>query len=243
MDLKRTTLHADGANRYRRQLILPEIGIEGQMRLCQAKILVVGAGGLGSPNLLYLSAAGIGTLGIMDSDEIQISNLQRQVLYQTADIGQGKAHMAAQRIEALNPNIHTKVYPYRLTEDNAQAIINEYDLVIDATDNYATRRVIDNATLWCRKPFVYGAVQGFGGQVAIFNDPRKESSVRYQDLFADTQLADDAEEIGVVSAMPGVIGTIQAMEAIKWILELGDLLSGKLLSINLLTNEYQLFDF
>lgn len=232
---------SDISERYQRQLILPEIGEEGQKKLSESSILVVGAGGLGSPILLYLASAGIGKLGIMDGDTIQISNLQRQILYRTHDLGKNKVEIAQLQVSALNP--HTKVisYSYRLSQDNALSIFSEYDLIIDATDNYATRRVIDDATQKLNKPFVYGAVQGFRGQVSLFNDP-EHPSLRYQELFPNTEYADDNEAIGVISPIPGIIGSIQAMEAIKWILCPEKSLVGKFLTIDLLNNEYILLD-
>ena len=226
--------------RYARHLILEEIGEPGQEKLKRAKVLVVGAGGLGSPVLLYLTAAGIGRIGILDNDIVSESNLQRQILYDTQCLGALKVEVAARKLQALNP--YTTIVPYAqwLTSENT-FIIAEYDLVIDATDNLPSRYLIDEACVRYGKPFVYGSICEFKGQVSVFNyqgGPTYRVLYEYHDAIAEFQ-----QPQGVIGALPGVVGSIQANEAIKLILGSQDTLSGKLMLIDLLKGSFQTMNF
>lgn len=227
--------------RYARQIMMPEIGLKGQKKLSKASVLVVGAGGLGAPVLMYLAAAGVGHLGIVDNDHVSLSNLQRQLLYRDEDIGKLKVEQAALELQQINPNLHLECYPLRLNHENAPQIMQHYDLIIDACDNYTTRLLLDQCTLALRKPLIYGTVEGFRGQIALFSP---DSPTRYSDLFGD--LSEDADKdnppVGIIGASAGVIGAIQACEAIKLLVEHPSALSSKLLTIDLLEHKYQLFD-
>ncbi len=218
--------------RYSRHLLLEEVGEAGQEKLLQAKVLVVGAGGLGSPVLLYLAAAGIGTLGIMDDDTISESNLQRQVLYDSLCLGAPKAETARRKLQALNPHCTVHTYDERLTATNVPQIIPAYDIVIDATDNLTARYVINDACVAAGKPFVYGSICEFEGQVSVFN---YRGGPTYLDLYEyHDGVPDFRQPLGVIGALPGVIGSIQASETVKVILGSDSTLSGKLLLIDLL---------
>lgn len=204
--------------RYSRQEILPEIGHDGQARLKQARVLMVGAGGLGCPALLYLAGAGVGTLGIIDPDTIDISNLHRQVLYSTRDQGRPKAECAKARILDLNPEIRAHTYAAELDADNAERLFQDYDLIIDGTDRFAAKFLISDAAVKTGKPLVYGAIQGFEGQVGIFDS---NGGSCYRCLYPQPPLARvmNCAEAGVIGAVAGTIGTLQAMEAIKVIVD------------------------
>ncbi len=226
--------------RYSRHLLLEEIGEQGQEKIKNAKILVVGAGGLGSPVLLYLAAAGIGTIGIMDDDTVSESNLQRQVLYDTRCIGEPKTKVAAGKLQALNPYICIHSYTQRFTTENSEEIVNEYDVVIDATDNLLSRYAINDVCVKCGKPFIYGSICEFEGQVSVFN---YRNGITYRDLYEYHEgIKDFRQPLGVIGALPGVVGSIQATEAIKVILNSPDTLSGKLLLINLLKGTFRLLE-
>lgn len=223
--------------RYSRHLLLQEVGEEGQEKLLQAKVLVVGAGGLGSPVLLYLAAAGVGTLGIMDDDTVSESNLQRQVLYDTLCLGAPKAEAARRKLQALNPHCTVHAFSERLTATNAPQIIPAYDIVVDATDNLTARYVINDACVAAGKPFVYGSICEFEGQVSIFN---YRGGPTYRDLYEyHDGVPDFRQPLGVIGALPGVIGSIQTSETVKVILGREDTLSGKLLLVNLLTGTFR----
>lgn len=224
--------------RYTRQIALPEVGEEGQQRLRAASVLVVGAGGLGSPLLLYLTAMGIGRLGIVDDDVVGLSNLQRQVLYTTEELGRSKAQAAQARLSALNPEVRIEVCPERLTEHNVEVVARGYDIVVDACDNYATRLLIDEVTARLGIPYIYGSVEGFVGQVSVFN---ALGAGRYRSFAGDAVAESEGRAGGVLGALPGVVGSIQAMEVVKLIVGCGEPLTGKLLHIDLLTNTYQTF--
>lgn len=220
--------------RYNRQLIIPEIGERGQEELRNAAVLVIGAGGLGSPVLVYLAAAGVGTLGMVDHDEVHMSNLQRQVLYNTEDINRLKAEAAAERISHLNPLITVRTHPVRFSEENAAELLRGYDIAVDCTDNFASRYILSDATRVAGIPMVYGAVSQFMGQVSVFNFKGGPS---YRDLYPEeTRMEADASpsELGVIGALPGIIGSYQACEVIKIITGAGEILSGRLLQIDAL---------
>ena len=221
--------------RYNRQMLMPEFGLAGQEKLRQAKVLVIGCGGLGSPILLYLTAAGIGTIGIVENDKIDISNLQRQILYSSSAVGQEKISESINRLSALNPLVKLNKYPTRLNASNALEIIKNYDIVIDGTDNFPTRYLVNDACVMLNKPFVYGAIHRFEGQVAVFNH---QDSATYRDLFPTPpppEQAPNCAEAGVLGVLPGIIGSMQALEAIKVLTNIGEPLSGKLLVLDTLS--------
>lgn len=219
--------------RYARHIAIPEFGIEGQEKLKAAKVLVVGAGGLGSPVLLYLAAAGVGTIGIVDFDSVDDSNLQRQVLYNINDIGSSKALTAKKKLEALNPFIKIKVYQEAYTKNNALSIIENYDIVADGTDNFPTRYLTNDACVLANKVNVYASIFRFEGQVSVFNylDINGERGPNYRDLFPKPPppgMVPNCAEGGVLGVLPGIIGSMQANEVIKIITGVGEPLSGRL---------------
>ncbi|ELR73738.1 Sulfur carrier protein adenylyltransferase ThiF [Fulvivirga imtechensis AK7] len=223
--------------RYQRHLTLPGFGKAGQEKLKSAQVLVVGSGGLGSPVLLYLAAAGVGTIGIVDFDQVDETNLQRQVLFRQQDIGISKAILARQRIKELNPYINVEVYEERLTSENALEIIEHYDLVIDGTDNFPTRYLINDACVISDKPYIYGSIFRFEGQVAVFN---YKGGATYRDLYPEPPEPDsvpNCAEGGVIGVLPGIIGCMQANEAIKVLTETGQPLAGRLLIFDALVME------
>ncbi len=236
----------NSTNRYQRQIQLKEIGQLGQDKIAQAKVLMIGAGGLGCPALLYLAAAGVGTIGIVDFDVVEMSNLQRQILYTVDDIGQSKAITAAKKIEALNPEIKIDIYNLQITNKNALDIVLKYDLVIDGSDNFATRYLINDACVILEKPLIYGAVLRFEGQIGVFNYRDFETNIKtnYRDLFPKPPNADSAiscNDVGVFGVIPGIIGTMQATEALKIITGSGKPLANKIMSFNALENTF--YDF
>ena len=215
--------------RYARHLTLPQIGVEGQAQLKASKVFCVGAGGLGSPALLYLAAAGIGHLSIIDDDNIERSNLQRQILHADEDVGTSKAESAMLRLRELNPSISVEVHPQRLTSENALQLIQGHDIVIDGTDNIPTRYLVNDACELLHIPWVYGSIYRFEGQVSVFN---LNDGPTYRDLFPTPpppESVPSCEDGGVLGVLPGVIGSIQATEAIKVLLGIGEPLRGKLL--------------
>jgi adenylyltransferase/sulfurtransferase len=221
-------------NRYNRHIILPQFGIEGQQKLKAAKVLVVGSGGLGSPLLLYLAAAGIGTIGIIDFDVVDEGNLQRQVLFNNNDLKKPKAIQAAEKIKALNPYIHVTVYNDKITSANAMGIIKDYDIVADGTDNFPTRYLVNDACVLSGKPYVYGSVFQFEGQLSLFNykNANGEAGPNYRDLYPTPpppELIPDCASGGVLGVLPGIIGSMQALEVIKAITGIGENLSEKFL--------------
>ncbi|TXG35342.1 HesA/MoeB/ThiF family protein [Seonamhaeicola maritimus] len=222
--------------RYNRHIILSEIGLEGQNKLSKAKVLVIGAGGLGCPVLQYLAAAGIGTLGVIDFDKVELSNLQRQVLFGSSSIGENKALAAKKRLEDLNGNIEIKAYPEVLTYQNALELFKQYDIIVDGSDNFETRYLVNDACVITNKPLVFGAIYKFEGQVSVFN---YQNGPSYRCLFPHPPKKDavpNCSEIGVLGVLPGIIGSMQANEVIKVILGIGNVLSGKLLCYNTLSN-------
>ncbi len=221
--------------RYGRHLMLPEVGLEGQVKLKSASVLLVGAGGLGSPLALYLAAAGIGRIGIVDFDVVDESNLQRQVLHSTPYVGRPKLDSAKDRIHSLNPHVEVELFGTRLTSGNALGILGAYDVVADGTDNFPTRYLVNDACVLLRKPNVYGSIFRFEGQVSVFSAP---GGPCYRCLYADPPppgLVPSCAEGGVLGVLPGIVGTIQAAETVKLILGIGEPLVGRLLLIDALT--------
>lgn len=226
-------LSKEELERYSRHLIIPEFNIEGQRKLKKAKVLVVGTGGLGSPVLLYLAAAGVGTIGILDFDVVDDSNLQRQVLFTMADVGTPKAEAAKKRLQALNPYVNFIVHNTMLSSENALDIIKDYDLVADGTDNFPTRYLVNDACVLLGKPNVYASIYRFEGQASVFNYIDKNGNVgpNYRDLFPTPPppgLVPSCAEGGVIGVLPGILGTIQANEVIKVISGVGEPLAGRL---------------
>lgn len=231
-------LNSEELNRYNRQIILPNIGAKGQEKLKATKILVIGAGGLGSPLLQYLAAAGIGTIGIVDADTVDISNLQRQVIYRTADAGKPKADISAEILRQLNPTIQINSYATYLNSKNALQIIENYDIIADCTDNFATRYLVNDACVLLKKPFIYGAIFRYEGQVSTFN--LTENSPTYRCLFPTPPSAAQAPncaEAGVFGILAGMIGLYQANEVLKISLGIGEVLDGKLLLVDMLNSQ------
>ena len=225
--------------RYARHLALPEIGEEGQLRLRAGAVLVIGAGGLGSPALLYLAAAGVGRIGVVDFDTVDVSNLQRQVLYGVADVGRSKALVAAERLRALNPDLEIVPYDVRFSADNALGLVGDHDVVVDGSDRFATRYLVADACELAGRPCVYGAIQGFEGQVSVFDAARGPT---YRDLFPDPPppgLAPRCADAGVLGVLPGVVGTLQATEALKLIAGVGEPLIGRLLLFDALRASFR----
>jgi molybdopterin/thiamine biosynthesis adenylyltransferase/rhodanese-related sulfurtransferase len=223
------TLTAEQRERYSRHLLLPEVGMDGQQKLLDAKVLLLGAGGLGSPAALYLAAAGVGTLGIVDNDEVDLSNLQRQVIHSTERIGVPKVESAEQTITALNPDVKVEKYPVRLGADNIVEIISGYDVVVDGLDNFPTRYLLNDASVRLRIPVVSAAILGFEGQLSVF---KPYDGPCYRCLFPvppPAELAPSCGANGVLGVLPGTMGLLQATEVIKLILDEGDPLIGRLL--------------
>ncbi|MFB1004888.1 MAG: molybdopterin-synthase adenylyltransferase MoeB [Candidatus Poseidoniaceae archaeon] len=220
----------DSEERFSRHFVLPGVGIEGQQKLSNANVLVVGAGGLGSPVLLYLAAAGVGRIGVIDDDTVALSNLQRQIIHSTERIGQKKVTSAGQRLNELNDEVEVVAYDTRLTPDNALRIMSEgWDLVVDGTDNIPTRYLVDDVCSLLNLPWVYGSIYRFEGQVSVFNF---KGGPTYRDLFTTAPPAGavpSCSEGGVLGVLPGVIGSLQANEVLKMILGLGEVLNGRLL--------------
>ena len=238
-----STLVPEEILRYQRHLALPEFGEASQLRLKTAKVLVIGAGGLGCPALQYLAAAGVGTLGIVDDDVVSLSNLQRQILYTDAEVGQGKAEAAARRLRTMNPQIECVPYPVRFGLGNGLELIEQYDLVLDGSDNFPTRYLINDACFLAGKPMVYGALHAFRGQASVFNFA---GGPTYRCLFPEPPNPEDApncSEMGVIGVLPGLIGLIQATEVIKILTGLGDPLSGKLLILDIQTMQQDMICF
>ena len=232
----------DPHERYARQTMLPEIGEEGQRRLAAASVLVVGVGGLGSPAALYLTGAGVGRLGLADPDTVSESNLQRQVLYSESQIGRSKPEAARERLSALSSTTRFDLHPEGITAENARELVAAYDLVVDCCDNFATRYLLDDTCAACGKPWVYGSIGAFHGQVSLFNGRTRR---RYAELYPDREAlcALPRSTAGVLGTVPGVIGTVEATEAIKWIAGFGEPLEGKLFTIDLKTLQTETIEF
>jgi sulfur-carrier protein adenylyltransferase/sulfurtransferase len=225
--------------RYSRHLILPEVGMAGQLKLKQSSVLVIGAGGLGVPLTQYLSAAGVGRLGIVDFDVIDETNLQRQVLYGTKDVGRKKLEVARERVGQINPNVDVQTYDTRLTSNNALDILKGYDVIVDGTDNFPTRYLVNDASVLLQKPNVYGSIFRFEGQASVFDARRGPC---YRCLYAEPPppgLVPSCAEGGVLGVLPGIIGSIQAVETLKILLGTGDSLIGRLLVFDALSMEFR----
>lgn len=223
--------------RYARQLLLPDWGEVAQEKVAAARVVIIGAGGLGSPVAIYLACAGIGKIGIVDNDIVAMHNLNRQILYQEGDIGKRKAEVAKERLQELNPDTQVIAYPCRLSQENAEAIIGDYDIVVDGSDNFATRYLINDVSLRLKRPFVYGAISQKCGQVAVFNYGKP--SANYRTLFPDEAKLTTLEEktLPVVGVVPGTIALLQANEVLKIITQTGTVMKDLLFSIDLDTLE------
>ena len=242
-----TTLSNIELSRYSRHLIIPEFGIEGQKRLKASRVLVVGTGGLGAPLLQYLTAAGIGTIGILDFDIVEDSNLQRQVLFSTSDIGRPKVEAAADRLQSQNPHVEFKLYNERLTSENALRIFEDYDIIADGTDNFPTRYLVNDAAVKLGKVNVYASIFRFEGQVSVFNykDANGEYGPNFRDLFPSPPppgLVPSCAEGGVIGVLPGIIGSLQANEVIKVASGVGEPLSGRLFTLDAAAFETRIFN-
>lgn len=232
-------LSEDQIQRYSRHIILKDVGGKGQQKLLDSKVLIIGAGGLGSPIALYLGAAGVGTIGIADADDVDISNLQRQVIHFTADIGKPKVYSAKEKIQDMNPDVQVKTYKEWVTAGNIANIIADYDFVIDGTDNFAAKFLINDACVLGKKPYSHGGILQFDGQT--FTVMPGESAC-YRCIFPEPppkEAIPTCSQAGVIGVLPGVIGTIQATEAIKFILGKGDLLANRLLTYNALRMRFR----
>ena len=237
------TPEAAWQRRYARQIVLPEVGLDGQRRLAQARVLVIGAGGLGSPVALYLAAAGIGTLRIVDDDQVEISNLQRQVLHTSARVGRAKVQSATETLNALNPALKVEAIEQRVTSANIDALVADCDIWVDGSDNLPTRYLLSDAAVKHGKPLVYGAVERFSGQVSVFHPGSARGSAPcYRCLFPEPPPPDQAPncaEVGVIGVVPGIVGLLQANEAIKLLLGIGEPLVGRLLLFDALTAQFR----
>lgn len=246
MDEQSFYLSKEELARYSRHIAMDGFGLEAQQKLKAARVLVVGAGGLGSPSLLYLAAAGVGTIGLVEFDRVDDSNLQRQVLYSVDDVGRSKSEAAKQRLLALNPHIRIEVHEVRLTSENALNIIGRYDVVADGTDNFATRYLVNDACVMLGKPNVYASIFRFEGQVSVFNyrDAEGNTGPNYRDLYPSPPppgLVPNCAEAGVLGVLPGIIGSMQALEVIKIVTGVGEVLSGRFLVFDALTFEPRIF--
>jgi molybdopterin/thiamine biosynthesis adenylyltransferase/rhodanese-related sulfurtransferase len=233
------TLNNDEILRYSRHLIMPEVGMEGQLKLKAARVLCIGAGGLGSPLALYLGAAGVGTLGIVDFDVVDYTNLQRQIIHSTADVGRKKLDSAAEKLKAINPFLEIRTFETRLTSENALALFRDFDIIADGTDNFPTRYLVNDACVLTGKPNVYGSIFRFEGQASIF---ATEDGPCYRCLYPEPPppgLVPSCAEGGVLGILPGLVGVMQATEVIKLILGKGDPLIGRLLLIDALGMKFR----
>ncbi|MCZ2203372.1 molybdopterin-synthase adenylyltransferase MoeB [Bartonella sp. A05] len=238
-------LNSEEIERYARHIILPEIGGMGQQKLKAARVLVVGAGGLGSPVLTYLAAAGVGTLGIVDDDIVSLSNLQRQVLHKTSAINQRKTVSAENTIKGINPHVTVEKHSLHLDENNIDELLNAYHIIIDGSDNFATRYLLADHAASCAKPLISGAVGRFDGSLTVLM-PYKDNNPHYRDLFPnppDAGVIPTCAEVGIIGVLPGVIGTLQAMEAIKLITNVGEPLVGKILLYNGLSAQFNIISY
>jgi molybdopterin/thiamine biosynthesis adenylyltransferase/rhodanese-related sulfurtransferase len=234
-------LSADQRNRYQRHLLLPEVGVEGQAKLLASKVLMLGAGGLGSPSALYLAAAGVGTIGIVDMDEVDASNLQRQILHNLDRIGDRKVDSAKKTLTLLNPDVNVVTYDTRLDASNIMDIIAGYDVIVDGADNFPSRYLLNDASVKLGIPVVHGSIFRFEGMVSVF-DPKNGPT--YRDMVPEpppAELAPSCAEAGVLGVLPGIVGSIQALEVIKLLLGLGEGLAGRILSIDTTDMSFRTF--
>lgn len=235
------TLTPEQRNRYQRHLLVPEVGEDGQLKLLDAKVLLLGAGGLGSPAAMYLAAAGVGTLGIIDMDVVDESNLQRQILHNVDRVGDRKVDSAKKTLTALNPDVNVVTYDTRLGADNIMEILDGYDVVVDGADNFPSRYLLNDASVKLGIPVVHGSIFRFEGQVTVF-DPR--GGPTYRDMLPEpppAEMAPSCAEAGVLGVLPGIVGSVQALEAIKLILGVGDPLSGRLVAFDALEMSFREF--
>jgi molybdopterin/thiamine biosynthesis adenylyltransferase/rhodanese-related sulfurtransferase len=235
------SLTPEQRNRYQRHLLLPEVGETGQLKLLDSKVLLLGAGGLGSPAALYLAAAGVGTLGIIDMDVVDASNLQRQILHNTDRIGERKVDSAKKTLTLINPDVNVVTYDVRLGADNILDIIDGYDVIVDGTDNFPTRYLVNDASLLKRIPVIHGSIFRFEGQVTVFNPYEGPC---YRCLLPEpppAELAPSCSEAGVLGVLPGIVGSLQAVETIKVLLGIGDTLQGRLLAYDALEQSFRTF--
>tara|TARA_Y100000589_G_scaffold285400_1_gene284880 strand:+ start:13 stop:1158 length:1146 start_codon:yes stop_codon:yes gene_type:complete len=234
---KEEILSIDEIERYKRHISLKDFGEEGQIKLKNSSVIFIGAGGLGSSAIMYIAAAGMGKIGIVDNDKVEVSNLQRQIIHNTSEIDNYKTDSAEKRIIELNPNCKVKTFTERINTKNAIKILSQYDIVCDCSDNFGTRYLINDACIILNKPLVYGSVQGFEGQVSVFN--LKKDSPNFRDLLPqppEKSLIPSCADFGVIGITPGIIGILQANEIIKIIIKKGKVLDGKILIFNLLEN-------
>jgi molybdopterin/thiamine biosynthesis adenylyltransferase len=232
------SLTPEQRERYSRHLLIPEVGLKGQQKLLESKVLLIGAGGLGSPAALYLAAAGVGTLGIVDNDEVDLSNLQRQVIHTTARIGEPKVESAKRTIEALNPDVNVIPHPVRLDSDNVLDLIRDYDVIVDGADNFPTRYLLNDAAVRERKPVVHASILGFDGQLTTFVPYEGPC---YRCLYPQpppAELAPSCGANGVLGVLPGVMGLLQANEVIKLVIDQGEPLVGRLLLFEALSTQF-----
>lgn len=232
-------LKQEQMERYARHIALQGIGVKGQRRLLDGRVLIIGAGGLGSPAAMYLAAAGVGTLGIADADEVDISNLQRQIIHTTRDVGRAKVQSAKDTVNALNPDVTVRTYHTWITRENMMDIVQDYDFVIDATDNFQTKFLINDACVTAKKPFSHAGILGFQGQLMTYVP---EMGPCYRCVFQSPPPEDavlTCKQVGIIGAMAGVIGSLQAMEAVKYLTNVGELLVGKLLVYDARTMEFR----
>jgi sulfur-carrier protein adenylyltransferase/sulfurtransferase len=235
------TLTPDQRNRYQRHLLLPEVGVEGQVKLLESKVLLLGAGGLGSPAALYLAAAGVGTLGIVDMDEVDASNLQRQILHNLDRIGDRKVDSAKKTLTAMNPDLNVVTYDTRLSADNIIDIISGYDVIVDGADNFPSRYLLNDASVKLGIPVVHGSIFRFEGMVSVFHP---KAGPTYRDMVPEpppAELAPSCAEAGVLGVLPGIVGSIQALETLKLLLDLGDPLIGRILAIDTTEMSFRTF--
>lgn len=234
------------SERYDRQIKLQGFGIESQYKLASAKVLVIGAGGLGCPVLQYLTAAGVGNIGIVDDDRVSLSNLHRQILYNSDDVGKLKTEAAFERLNAMNPEVQFRIVSERINPQNSVTIVSEYNIIIDCTDNFATRYLLDDVCRILEKPLIFGAIYQYEGQIAVFNVRNKEGfTTYYRNLFPEPPNpgeVPDCNEAGVLGVLPGVIGTLQATEAIKLMTGIGEPLINKLMTIDILSYQTAVFE-
>ena len=241
LPVERGALDADSAQRYARHLVLPEVGVAGQQKLARARVALIGAGGLGAPVSLYLAAAGVGRITLIDDDRVERSNLQRQIVHADARVGMPKTESARIALNALNPGVHVEAIAERVNASNVERLVRDHDVVVDGADNFPVRYLLSAASLQLKFPLVYGAVHRFSGQVSVF-DPRRADSPCYRCLFPQPPSAEEApncSEAGVLGVLPGIVGLLQASETLKLLLDIGQPLVGRLLCHDALAGSFR----